>query len=60
MIHLKRFNMKVKLHGYLSFPVDLSINEYSSSAFLPNYRLRSVIVHYGTPEKGHYVNFSLR
>lgn len=59
MIHLKRFQIiphKVKLHGHVKFPIILDVEEYCSIKV--KYKLRSVIVHYGTHDKGHYVNFS--
>jgi len=46
----------VKLHGHVRFPIILDVEEYCSIKV--KYKLRSVIVHYGTHDKGHYVNFS--
>jgi hypothetical protein len=63
MIHLKRFSLyphKVKLHGHVSFPTEINIEEYCSQKYETTYKLRSIVVHYGTPDRGHYVNFSLR
>ncbi|CAD8045514.1 unnamed protein product [Paramecium primaurelia] len=57
IIHLKRFQEK-KLHNYIEFQNNLDISEFCSVK--AQYKLKSVIVHYGTQEKGHYVNFSLR
>ncbi|CAK66893.1 unnamed protein product (macronuclear) [Paramecium tetraurelia] len=55
IIHLKRFQEK-KLHNYIEFQNNLDITEFCSVK--AQYKLKSVIVHYGTQEKGHYVNFS--
>jgi ubiquitin carboxyl-terminal hydrolase 2/21/ubiquitin carboxyl-terminal hydrolase 8/ubiquitin carboxyl-terminal hydrolase 36/42 len=60
MIHLKRFkheHRRIKLYGHVEFPLTL---EVSFSAIPEVYNLRSLVVHYGTVDRGHYVNFSLR
>ncbi|CAD8065700.1 unnamed protein product [Paramecium sonneborni] len=57
IIHLKRFQEK-KLHNQIEFQNNLDISEFCSVK--AKYKLKSVIVHYGTQEKGHYVNFSLK
>ncbi|CAD8046557.1 unnamed protein product [Paramecium primaurelia] len=61
MIHLKRFQVypnRIKLNGHVRFPISLDVQEFCS--IKAKYKLRSIIVHQGTPERGHYVTFSSR
>lgn len=52
------YPQKLKLQGHIDFPLFLDVDEFCSIKV--KYKLRSVLVHYGTAERGHYVNFSLR
>lgn len=73
IIVLKRFEFnydtmkKYKVNDYCSFPFDLNMKKYTSeylnnsNDFYPDeyydFKLRGVIVHYGTSEAGHYYSY---
>jgi ubiquitin C-terminal hydrolase len=58
---------KYKVNDYCSFPFDLNMKKYTSEFlnesknFYPDsyydFKLRGVIVHYGTSEAGHYYSY---
>ncbi len=65
ILHLKRFGLapdgsNIKLNTYCEFPMELDMEEFAGDG-LPKqyymYRLKGIIVHTGTLDRGHYYSF---
>lgn len=58
---------KIKVNDYCSFPLDLDMRKYTAGHLKQNpeylsddyyqFKLRGVVVHYGSSEAGHYYSY---